>query len=236
MSGEEMFPILDNVVLPPARGGAARPKKSNLDRIQKEKRVSLEGSTRYDKGSDSLRRLFSAPSLMQGEDSDVYAELYARVEEVVQPQDVMDQMMVTDVTNHFWEQQRYRRCTGTVINTKRRAALERILHGAIGLDEVDTETAADTYFEVARLEEREVTDYSTQVRVPKTRAGVVAFMEEHGFVETDIDRAAVETSADALTDLENLAFKHEIRREAIVRELERRRKKRNKQLMRPTRD
>jgi len=236
MSGEEMFPILDNVVLPPARGGAARPKKSNLDGIQKEKRVSLEGSTRYDKGSDSLRRLFSAPSLMQGEDSDVYAELYARVEEVVQPQDVMDQMMVTDVTNHFWEQQRYRRCTGTVINTKRRAALERILHGAIGLDEVDTETAADTYFEVARLEEREVTDYSTQVRVPKTRAGVVALMEEHGFVETDIDRAAVETSADALTDLENLAFKHEIRREAIVRELERRRKKRNKQLMRPTRD
>ena len=236
MSVEEMFPILDDVVLPPAKGGAARPRKSDLDTIQKEKRVSLEGSTRFDKGSDSLRRLFSAPSLMQGEDPDVYAELYARVEEVVQPQDVMDQMMVTDVTNHFWEQQRYRRCTGTVINTKRRAALERILHGAIGLDEVDTETAADTYFEVARLEEREVTDYSTQVRVPKTRAGVVALMEEHGFVETDIDRAAVETSADALTDLENLAFKHEIRREAIVRELERRRKKRNKQLMRPTRD
>ena len=141
MSGEEMFPILDNVVLPPARGGAARPKKSNLDRIQKEKRVSLEGSTRFDKGSDSLRRLFSAPSLMQGEDSDVYAELYARVEEVVQPQDVMDQMMVTDVTNHFWEQQRYRRCTGTVINTKRRAALERILHGAIGLDPTLTVSA-----------------------------------------------------------------------------------------------
>ena len=107
---------------------------------------------------------------------------------------------------------------------------------ATHVQNVDTETAADTYFEVARLEEREVTDYSTQVRVPKTRAGVVALMEEHGFVETDIDRAAVQTSADALTDLENLAFKHEIRREAIVRELERRRKKRNKQLMRPTRD
>ena len=30
-------------------------------------------------------------------------------------------MMLTDVTNHFWEQQRYRRCTGTVINSKRRA-------------------------------------------------------------------------------------------------------------------
>ena len=236
MGVEETFPILDDVELPPARGGAARPKKSNLDRIQKEKRVSLEGSTRFDKGSDSLRRLFSAPSLMQGEDSDVYAELYARVEEVVQPQDVMDQMMVTDVTNHFWEQQRYRRCTGTVINTKRRAALERILHGAIGLNDVDTETAADTYFEVARLEEREVIDYATQVQIPKTRAGVVDLMEKHGFVETDIDRVAMEMSVDTLADLEILALKHEIRREAIVRELERRCKKRNKRLMKPTND
>jgi hypothetical protein len=149
--------------------------------------MSLETNmdrTRFDGLSDNLRRLFSTPSLMNREDPDVYAELYARVEEVVQPQDVWDQMMITDVTNHFWEQQRYRRCTGTVINSKRRAALKKILHGAIGLNDVDTETAADTYFEVARLEEREVTDYSTQVRVPKTRAGVVALMEEHGFVES----------------------------------------------------
>jgi hypothetical protein len=236
MSVEETFQILDDIVLPPAKGGAARPRKSDLDTPQKEKKVSLKRSTRFDKGSDSFRRLFSTPSLMKGEDSDVYTELYTRVEEVVQPQDVLDQMMLTDVTNHFWEQQRYRRCTGTVINSKRRAALEKILHGAIGLNDVDTETAADTYFEVARLEEREVTDYSTQVRIPKTRAGVVELMKQHGFVETDILRVAMEASVDTLTDLENLALKHEIRREAIVRKLERRRKKRNKQLMKPTRD
>jgi hypothetical protein len=236
MSVEETFPILDDVVLPPAKGRAARPRKSDLDTIQKEKRASLEGSTRFDKGSDSLRSLFVTPSLMKGEKSDVYAELYTRVEEVVRPQDVLEQMMLTDVTNHFWEQQRYRRCTGTVINSKRRAALEKILHGALKLNDVDTETAADTYFEVERLEEREVTDYSTQVRIPKTKAGIVDLMKQHGFVEIDIDRVAMEASVDTLADLENLALKHEIRREAIVRELERRRKKRNKQLMKPTRD
>jgi hypothetical protein len=221
MSVEETFPILDEVVPPPAKGGAARPKKSDLDTIQKEKKVSLEGSTRFDKVSDSLRRLFSTPSLMKGEDPDVYSDLYTRVEEVVQPQDVLDQMMLTDVTNHFWEQQRYRRCTGTVINCKRRAALEKILREAIGLNDVDTETAADSYFEVARLEEREVIDYATQVPIPKTRAGVVDLMEKYGFVETDIDRVAMETSVDTLAGLENLALKHEIRREAIVRELDR---------------
>jgi len=227
---QETYPILDDVELPPAKAAAARQKNPDPNPIQREKEGSLEtkrDSTRFDDVSDNLRGLFTTPSLMKGEDADVYAELYARVEEVVQPQDVWDQMMVADITNHFWEQQRYRRCTGTVINSKRRAALKKILHGAIGLNDVDTETAADTYFEVARLEEREVTDYSTQIRLPKTRAGVVDLMERHGFVESDIDRVAMETSANTLAGLESLAFRHEIRREAIIRELERRRKKRN---------
>jgi hypothetical protein len=169
---------------------------------------------------------------MNGEDPDVYAELYRWVEEVVQPKNVWDQMDAADITNHFWEQQRYRRCTGTVINSKRRAALEKILRGSIGLNDVDTETAADTYFGVARLEEREVTDYTTQVQIPKTRAGVVDLMKKHGFIETDIDRLAMEMSVDTLADLENIALKHEIRREDIFRELERRREKREEELHR----
>jgi hypothetical protein len=52
-------------------------------------------------------------------------------------------------------------------------------------------------------------------------------MEKHGFLEVDIDRVAMETSVDALGDLESLALKHEIRREAIFRQLERRREKRH---------
>ena len=236
MGAEETFPILDDVELPPAKGRAARPRQSDVDPVQKEIKVSLERRARSDKGSDGFRNLFSTPSLMKGEDPDVHAELHTQVEEAVQPQDVLDQMMVADVTNHFWEQQRFRRCTGTVINSKRRAALEKILHEAMGLNEVDAKTAADIYFGVARLEEREVTDYSTQVRIPKTPAGIVDLMERHGFVETDIDRIATETSVDTLADLENLALKHESRRKTTVRELERRRKKHNKQLMKPPRD
>jgi hypothetical protein len=211
MDAEDTYEILDDIELPPAKAVAARSKK---------KGIPLGRSNNI---SDDFQRLFSTPSLVKGEDPRVYAELYARVEEVVQPKDVWDQMMVADITNHFWEQQRYRRCTGTVINSKRRAALERILHGAIGLNDVDTQTAADTYFGVARLEEREVTDYSTQVRIPKTRAGVVDLIEKHGFAETDIEGVAMETSVDTLADLESLALKHEIRREAIFRRLERRR-------------
>jgi hypothetical protein len=225
----EEYPILNDIDLPPEDAAAARPKKSRLDSIQNKKGVSLETNVdsmnRFDKISDDLRSLFSTPSLMKGESPDLYAELYRWVEEVVQPKNVWDQMMLADITNHFWEQHRYRRCTGPIINSKRRKALARILHGAIGLNDVDTETVLDTYFGVERLEEREVTEYSTQAPIPKTRAGVVALLEKHGFVEADIERIAIETSVDALADLESLAIKHEIRREAIVRELERQRKK-----------
>ena len=92
------------------------------------------------------------------------------------------------------------------------AALEKIFREGIGLNEADAKTATDIYFKVARLEEREVADYSTQVRIPTTRAGIIDFMEQHGFVEGDIDRIATETSVDSLADLENLALKHEIQR------------------------
>ena len=99
-------------------------------------------SAKFDKMSEGFQRLFSTPSLMKGEDPDIYAELYARVEEVVQPNDVWDQMMVADIANHFWEQQRYRRCTGTIINSKRRAALETILRKEIGLNSGDAQSVA----------------------------------------------------------------------------------------------
>ena len=93
--------------------------------------------------SDRLRPLFCTPSLMSGEDADVYAELYARIEELAQPKDVWDQMMVADVVNHFWEQQRYRRSTGAIINSGRRSALQKILRDAIGLNEVDAGAVDD---------------------------------------------------------------------------------------------
>ena len=64
-------------------------------------------------------------SLRQTRGGSVYAELYARVEELAEPRDIWDQMMVADVVNHFWEQQRYRRSTGAIINSARCLALRK---------------------------------------------------------------------------------------------------------------
>ena len=83
MGVEEAYPILDNIEMPPAKRGASRSKHSDLNPIQTEKRVSLE--TNGDSRFDDLRALFSTPSLMNGENSRLYGELYRQVEEAVQP-------------------------------------------------------------------------------------------------------------------------------------------------------
>jgi hypothetical protein len=104
-----------------------------------------------------------------------------------------------------------------------------ILCRAIGLNSGDAETVADIYFGITRVEAKSWVSYTNPAQIPETRAGVIALLKKHGLVESDIDRVAIESSAEALTALENLAFRHEVRRESIFRELERRREKRSAQ-------
>jgi hypothetical protein len=180
--------------------------------------------------SDGLNRLFSAPSLMSGEDPKAYAELHAWVEELVEPKAVWDHMMVADVTNHFWEQQRYRRCTGAIIDSRRRAALLKILEEAVGLNPYDATDTADIHLGVIRYEENDRDGtYSDPAEIPTTLAEVIHFLKKHGITEEYIDGVAMECSADTLATIENLALKHELRREAILSEIERRRERRARQ-------
>jgi hypothetical protein len=176
---------------------------------------------------DGLNKLFSTPSLMSGEDPKAYAELYAWVAELADPKDVWDHMMVADVTNHIWEQQRYRRCTGAIIDSRRRAALLKILGEAVGLNPYDAMDIADIHFGVIRYEENDRAQrYSDPAQIPTTPAEVIQFLKKHGITEEYIDGVAMECSADTLATIENLALKHELRREAILREIERRRERR----------
>jgi hypothetical protein len=178
-----------------------------------------------DRPPNGLKKLFSTPSLMNGEDGAIYADLCADLEELVQPRNVWDQMRVSDVANRYWEQQRYRRATGAVINGKRREALVTIVNDGIGLSPRDARAAADIYFRLARIRPGSVLSSSElgAVNLPGNRAGVVGLLRRHGFTEADIDHVAMQMSVDTLAGLENLALKHETRREAILTDLMRRR-------------
>jgi hypothetical protein len=158
---------------------------------------------------DFLHELFCGPSPMHGEDAEVYAVLRAQVADVVQPKDVFDQMMVADVTNHFWEQQRIRRCTGTVIDTARLQALQEILTPMLGYRH-DAQRLAALYFGAGE-------------DALRGREQVVQLLRRHGLDETAIDTQATRISVPTLCSFEDLILRHEVRREAIVREIARRR-------------
>jgi hypothetical protein len=204
-----------------------------------------------------LEELFCKPTLMRGESSESYLELYRQVQDEVQPKDVFDQMMICDITNHFWELQRLRRCNGTVVNTARRRALMRILLSILGDEDGDRHRKArkltDVYLglppDKPAASERpplfrpvfpdatappasaEPPPKPPQPQPPKpiTRDDVIAMLKGHGFDEAAIDRVATQISMESLMSLEGLALKHEVRRDAILREVERRRDRRSGQ-------
>jgi hypothetical protein len=177
--------------------------------------------------SNGLNKLFSTPSLMNGEDGEIYAALYAEVEALVEPHNVWDRMRVSDIANRYWEQQRYRRATGAVVNGNRREALVTLLSGSVGMNLRDARAAADIFFGLARKDQGIDIGFELgKVKLPRDRAGVVGLLETHGFTEADIDHVAMQMSLETLAGLENLALKHETRREAILIDLTRSRKRR----------
>jgi heme exporter protein D len=202
-----------------------------------------------------LEGLFCKPTLMRGESQQSYLELYRQVQDVVQPKDVLDQMLICDITNHFWESQRLRRCNGTVINAARRKALMRLFLSIFGDEVADRFHKARKYTDAyLGLPPEKSVSFETYPPVfgpvssaaappphptpppkprepPKliTRDDVIALLEQHGFDEAAIDRVATQISVESLASLEVLALKHEVRRDAILREVERRRDRRSGQ-------
>jgi hypothetical protein len=173
-----------------------------------------------------LQKLFSSPPpMMNGESADVYAALLAEVKEQVQPKDILDQIMVRDVTDHVWEQMRYRRSMGVVINAHFRQALLQILIEGVGSSTKTVRDLADFYFDVDRRdlgisESNVVSGFASR----KSSNDVVELLNKHNFDESSIEQLAVQIAADTLKKIDDMAFRHEFRREQICREIERRRK------------
>ncbi len=172
----------------------------------------MSNSDEVYKPSNDLGGLIGLPARMKAEERSAYSRLYAEVRKVVQPTNVFDQMLVSDITYHFWEQQRLRACSDAVVEAARRDALWRLIMPMLNHCEPLVEAYADAYFGTADKEREPAYD----------KQDVIALLQKHGLDESAIDPAAIEVSLDTLMRLEALSSKHEIRREEIVLEVERR--------------
>jgi hypothetical protein len=176
-----------------------------------------------------LKKLFSEPpSMMNGEDANLYTALRAEIDELMQPRNVLEQMMVKDIADHYWQQNRYRRNMGGLINIYRRQALQQILTETIGLKAEAARKIADSYFDFDRSKFGLDDPSANRIGVYRIKVpfDISKLLAKHNLDESSIDQLALQMSTDAIRKLDDLAFRHELRREQILGDVERRRKER----------
>lgn len=176
---------------------------------------------------DTLVGVFRRSSFVPSESADAYALLYEQVTKVAEPKNVLEQMWVSDVVNHFWASQRIRRSLGALISSARRQALVELLTPMLEDNRQAATALAARYFGTEGVGSLKLNGPSNGNGADPERPKqlVDTLLRKHSLDERAIDAVAMQLSLKSLTGLEDLAHKHELRREAILREFECRRAK-----------
>jgi hypothetical protein len=160
-----------------------------------------------------VRALLGPGWIVEGEDSDRYEELLAQVGSAVQPRDIIDWLLVKDIVALSWEIQRTRRIRDTLLRTMRLDAMESILASLLPDQTVPIFSKLKAN-KLARLSlngdqeaEKEVKDLLGQA----------------GLTFEDISMRAIATNAQEFDRLDVQTERHEYRRDALLRQIERRR-------------
>lgn len=164
----------------------------------------------------SLQYLSGLP-LLTAEDKDKYSRLHRDIFQAVEPSDFFEQLWVRDILQHVWEAERYRGFLVALIKGSEFRALENVLRplvdffSEIGLEPLGrrrSETLARQYFAADRNAVNEVT------KVLKS-CGI-------GWEIINADAAALRINE--MERLNRMVISAEARRNATLREIERRRK------------
>jgi hypothetical protein len=89
---------------------------------------------------------FGPPPLLRGENEALYTALHAEVERMLEPETILDQIDVRDITNNIWEAQRYKRLEPRLIESASISALAELLTPIFELDHTRGLEAANMYY------------------------------------------------------------------------------------------
>jgi hypothetical protein len=165
---------------------------------------------------EAVRPLLGPSWIVEGEDPNLYEELLGRVGAAVEPRDIIDWLLVKDVVALTWQIHRSRRLQDGLVRSARRDAMERLLLIAWpesgerpdGADESYAKQLTDRWFFGAKSAKREI----------------VNILKGTGLSTDDIAVQALSIKAEELDrlDLQNEGYEH--RRDAILQQIERRRR------------
>jgi hypothetical protein len=161
-------------------------------------------------GASNLHQQLQPPVLAAGEKVEDFWLLAAEVWDALQPKTFLERLEVSDVCHALWEERRYRRQQGALPTATRLKALECLL-AANGYEKIAIKIAMD-YF--GRNEEE--------------RATAIVFLDRLGITNEAIAAQASEHNLATISAMERLMANRQSRRDMIVKQYQRRKRKAEK--------
>jgi hypothetical protein len=159
--------------------------------------------------------LQSSP-LAAGEDGQDYAALVREIHQEVEPKNIFDQMRVADIAHSAWEEGRYRKQRVELPHaTRLKAAVVLLMPFTRNFEFKAAQTARDYL-----------------CGEPETRERARRIMRHFGISDAAVDAQAAELHAQSIAALDRLIAQSQIRRGTIVKEVERGKRKADKEKLR----
>lgn len=147
---------------------------------------------------------FGPAPLFEGEDSAGYDELLARVSGAIKPADIIEEIWIRDIVALTWEALRLRRARAALLAAHRYAGVKRVLGPMCGLK------AHDLSEQWARREDEAV-------------AAVDRHLATAGLTMDAVMAQTMSVEIELVEKMDRMIASAEIRRNATLREIERRR-------------
>jgi hypothetical protein len=165
--------------------------------------------------------------IVEGEDPELYEDLLAQVGAAVQPRDLIDWLLLKDVVALTWEIQRTRRQRESLMRTARHEAMKSIL------------TALLPQLHLIRAGEERETDQLARLWFSGDKEAIKdvdQMFAEAELSEADVLARSLSVNAQEFDRLDQQNERHEYRRDALLRQIERRRAGWAKQVKRASED
>src|SRR5215471_246301 len=151
--------------------------------------------------------MLSPQSALITESAERFAELYAQMEQEIEPGGVVERMFVADVATLTWEILRYQRCKTAIINMEFVEALKTLLlwftseHGRMPAHE-----------QIHKLASRWFSDTDAREEISE-------LLKQFGLDETAIEAEAIRKSSAALETIDRMLTLAEARRSRALRSI-----------------
>ncbi len=151
-----------------------------------------------------------ATPLTDGEAMADYQAFHASCRRAAGPKDAIEEVWLQDFIDYTWEARRLRRMKASIVKSERKDAVKSLVQDCLD----DTTSAYHEARSLTRAWSRSEKEGTARVE---------ALLEEHGHDAGTIIAKAIHRNLDILERLDKLIASYEYRRDAALRELEKRR-------------